>query len=164
MRITLAALVGILCIFTGPAAAQEVSIKGITVANPWARATPGGAKVGVAFFEMKAAPGPGDKLVSAKSPVAGNVEIHNHIMEGGVAKMRRVDGIAVSGGASVALKPGGYHLMLMDLKGPLKEGDRFKLTLGFEKAGEIEVEGNVLSIGAAGPQGAKQQSGGAHKH
>jgi copper(I)-binding protein len=76
-------------------------------------------------------------------------EIHNHIMEGNVAKMRRVDSIPVPDGGSVTLQPGGYHIMLMDLKGPLKAGDTVKLKLKFEKAGEMEVDAKVQPIGAS---------------
>ena len=104
--------------------------------HPWARATPGGVKVGGAYLEVKAAAGKGDRLIAVKSPVAGSAEIHSHITEGGISRMRRVDGIAIAGGKSVVLAPGGYHIMLMDLEQPLKEGDLMKLTLVFEKAGE----------------------------
>jgi copper(I)-binding protein len=150
-----------------PAEAHEYSSKGVTVAHPWARATPGGVKVGSAYLEMKAAKGHNDRLVAARSPVAGNVEIHNHIVENGIAKMRRVEGIALAGGKSVVLKPGGYHVMLMDLKQPLKEGDLLKLALVFEKAGEIEVEATVEPVGAMGPHGFDHQPSSnpaAHKH
>ena len=116
---------------------------------PWARATPGGAKVGGAYLELKAAAGAGDRLVSASSTAAGTVEIHEHANEGGVMKMRRIDGLAVPAGGSVVLKPGGYHLMLMDLKQPLKQGDKLQLTLTFEKAGALSVEGPVAPLGAA---------------
>jgi copper(I)-binding protein len=162
-------LAALLCIAIGSAIAHEFSAKGVTVAHPWARATPGGAAVGGAYLEMKAARGQGDRLVSASSPVAGAVELHNHVMEGGIARMRRVDAIPVPGGKSVILKPGGYHLMLTDLKAPLKEGDLVKITLVFEKAGPIELEATVEPIGATGPHGFDAQpktgsAGGAHKH
>jgi copper(I)-binding protein len=153
-----------------PAEAHEFANGGVTVAHPWARATPGGVKVGGAYFEIKAAAGKGDRLVAASSPVAGSVEIHNHIMEGGVARMRRVDAIPVAGGKSIVLAPSGYHVMLMDLKGPLKEGDLLKLTLVFEKAGQIEVDATVEPVGAMGPHGFDHQPGtrksgtGGHKH
>jgi copper(I)-binding protein len=155
------------------AAAQEFKIGGITVVAPWARATPGGTKVGGAYLELKAAAGAGDRLVSASSPAAGSVEIHEHASEGGVMKMRRIDGLAVPAGASVMLKPGGYHLMLMDLKQPLKQGDKLQLTLTFEKAGALSVEGPVAPLGAMAAdddagQGAsrpgKQPAKGGHKH
>jgi periplasmic copper chaperone A len=162
---------GLACLSFSAISAHEYSAKGMTVAHPWARATPGGVKIGGAFLEMKAGSGRSDRLVGARSPVAGAVELHNHIMEGNVAKMRRVDAIAVPGGKSVLLKPGGYHIMLMDLKQPLKQGDTIKLTLQFEKAGDIEVEASVEPIGAMGPHGFDHQPGhkpskaeGKHKH
>jgi periplasmic copper chaperone A len=162
-------LIALLLVGVGPAMAHEYTSKGVTVAHPWARATPGGAKVGGAYLEIKAAAGTGDRLVAVKSPAAGAAELHNHIMENGIARMRRVDAIAVPAGKSVTLKPGGYHLMLTDLKAPLKEGDLLKLTLVFEKAGEIEVEATVEPLGAMGPHGFDRQPGapaatGTHKH
>ncbi len=161
--------VAMLLIAIGVAVAHEYSAKGMTVAHPWARATPGGATIGGAYLEMKAARGQSDRLISASSPAAGAVELHSHVMEGGIAKMRRVDAIAVPGGKSVVLKPGGYHLMLTGLKAPLKQGDLLKLTLVFEKAGAIDLEATVQPIGATGPPGFDAQpktgsSGSAHKH
>jgi hypothetical protein len=162
--------IALLLIGVGFAMAHEYTSKGVTVAHPWARATPGGVKVGGAYLEIKAAAGRGDRLIAVKSPVAGAAELHNHIMENGIARMRRVDAIVVPAGKSVVLKPGGYHLMLTDLKAPLREGDLLKLTLVFEKAGEIEVEATVEPIGAMGPHGFDSQPGqppeksGAHKH
>jgi len=162
--------VALLLIAIGVATAHEFTAKGVTAIHPWARATPGGAKVGGAFLEIKAAPGQGDRLIAVRSPIAGSAEMHTHIMDGGVVRMRRVDAIALPGGKSVVLKPGGYHLMLMDLKAPLKEGDLLKLTLVFEKAGELEIEATVEPIGAKGPHGFDGQPGhppdkaDAHKH
>ena len=152
-------LLAALLIAIGAATAHEFSAKDVTVAHPWARATPGGVNVGGAFLEIKAAPGNGDRLIGGKSPVAGSVEIHSHVIDQGVARMRRVEAIAIKGGTSVVLKPGGYHVMLMDLKQPLKEGDLLKLTLSFEKAGDIEVEATVEPIGAKGPHGFDSQPG-----
>lgn len=156
-----------------PALAHEYGSKGITVAHPWARATPAGATTGAAFLEIKAGKGVTDKLVGASTKVAGVAEIHNHVMEGGMAKMRKVDAVAIPAGKSLVLGPGGYHIMLMALKQPLKEGDLLKLTLQFEKAGKIEVEASVEAVGAKGPHGfdhqpghepAKGDAAGAHKH
>ena len=162
--------VALLLIVVGAATAHEFSSKDITVSHPWARATPGGVTVGGAYFEVKAAPGPGDRLIGARSAVAGSMEVHSHSIENGVAKMRRVDGLPIKGGESVVLKPGGYHVMLLDLKKPLKEGDLLKFTLSFEKAGDIEVEATVEPIGAKGPHGfdsqpvSTEKSAGGHKH
>lgn len=127
--------------------ASPAEAKGISIVAPWARATPGGAKVGAAFLEIQAVAGSDDKLISASSPVAQTVELHDHIREGSVVKMRRIEVIAIGGGKSVTLKPGGLHLMLMDLKGPLNEGDKVELTLTFEKAGLIKVQAPVQKLG-----------------
>jgi copper(I)-binding protein len=161
--------IAMLLIVAGAAVAHEYTGKGVTVTHPWARATPGGATIGSAYLEVKAERGKGDRLIGARSPAAGTVELHNHIMEGGIAKMRRVDAIAVPGGKSVVLRPSGYHLMLTDLKAPLKEGDLVKITLVFEKAGAIDLEATVEPVGATGPHGfdAQPKTGapaGAHKH
>ena len=113
----------LLLIGIGVATAHEFTGKGVTVAHPWARATPGGVKVGGAYLEIKAAAGKGDRLIGARSPVAGSVELHTHIMDraspGCVASTRSPSPAA----RRSCCKPGGYHLMLMDLKQPLKEGD-----------------------------------------
>lgn len=157
-------LLALLALIAGAAAlsAQTTPGGGVTVVEPWARATPAGAKVGAAYMQLKAAAGAADKLVAAAvdPAVAGVVEIHNHIMEGGVARMRRVEAIPVPAGGSVALAPGGYHVMLMELKSPLKAGDSIRLKLRFEKAGEIEVEAKVRPIGAPAGKG----SGSHHGH
>jgi periplasmic copper chaperone A len=158
--------VAFLLIAIGAATAHEYTGKGMTVTHPWARATPGGVTTGGAYLEMRAAKGHADRLIGGRTEVAGAVELHTHIMEGGIAKMRRVDAIPIKAGTSMVLKPSGYHLMLTDLKAPLKQGDLVKLILVFEKAGEIEVEATVEPIGAMGPHGFDKQpaSAGQHKH
>jgi periplasmic copper chaperone A len=133
--------------------AHEVTVKGVTVAHPWARATPGGATVGAAFMEIRTEAGVTDTLVSATSPVAGRVEVHTHTMEGDVMKMRRLEALQLKAGDSRVLKPMGDHVMLFDLKKPLKEGETVTLTLTFAKAGAIEVQGTVEPAGAMGPHG-----------
>ena len=143
----------------GPALAHEYEAGDISVAHPWARATPGGAKVGAAFMEIKAKDGVADTLVSASTPAAGRVEIHTHIMDDGVMKMRRIENLPVGEGKSVVLRPSGDHIMLFDLKAPLKEGDLLPLTLVFEKAGEIKIEATVEPVGAKGPHGMDHQPG-----
>lgn len=139
--------------------AHEATSKGVTIAHPWTRATPGGATVGAAFLEIKTDKGVTDKLLSASSPAAGRVEIHTHIMDGDVMKMRRVDFIDLKDGQSHVLKPMGDHIMLFDLKQPLKEGDLVKLELTFEKAGPIALEATVEPAGAMGPHGMDHQPG-----
>jgi hypothetical protein len=139
------------------ASAHEVTVKGVTVAHPWARAMPQGATVGSAFAEMKTDKDTSDPLIGVSSPVAKSVEVHSMTMDGDVMKMRRLDGIDLKPGESHVLKPMAEHIMLFGLTQPLKEGDLIKLTLTFAKAGPIEVEGTVEPPGAMGPHGVDHQ-------
>ena len=123
----------------------------ISVSNPFSRASAPQAKAGAAFLTVTIDAGT-DKLVGASSPVAEKAELHAHLMEGGIAKMRPVEGgITVNAGTPTELKPGGLHIMLMGLKAPLKQGDSFPLTLKFEKAGEVSVTVPVQGPGAMAP-------------
>jgi periplasmic copper chaperone A len=124
----------------------------VTVTNAWARATPGGATIGAAYAVIEAAVGgSGDVLVSISTPVAGRAEIHTHIEEDGVMKMRKAGKITVAAGGKHVLVPGGDHIMLFDLKAPLKQGQPIPLTLTFEKSGAIPVNATVEAVGANGP-------------
>lgn len=136
-----------------PVAAEQPASKGVSVGDAWTRATPGGATIGAAYLTVAAAKGAGDKLIAAKSDVAERVELHTHLMEGDVMKMRRVESIGVPDGSYVRLKPSGDHIMLIGLKQPLKQGGTVMLTLVFEKAGSIDVEARIEAIGATGPRG-----------
>jgi copper(I)-binding protein/uncharacterized protein YcnI len=127
-------------------AKPAATVGDIAIAAPFARATP--VKVGGAFMLLKNGGKADDKLVKAASPVAEHVEIHEHVMEGGAMRMRPVDGVSVPAGGTAELQPGGYHVMLIGLKHPLKEGDHFPLTLTFEKAGTVTIQVPVLKPGA----------------
>ena len=140
-----------------PVAAHESSANGITVAHPWARATPSGAKVGAAYLTITSAAGQDDTLVGAATDAARVAELHNHVMEGDVMKMRKVEGVDIAAGKTVLFQPSGYHVMLIDLMKPLKEGDTLNLVLKFKKAGDIPVEATVEPIGAKGPHGLSYQ-------
>ena len=131
-----------------------------TVAEPWVSSTVAGQKATGAFLQITSAAG--GRLVSASSPVAGVVEIHEMAMEGNVMKMRALPkGLDLPAGKAVALKPGGLHVMLMDLKQPLKAGDTVPLSLVVEGAANkretIEVKATVRGAQAA-------PAGGEHKH
>ena len=128
------------------ASAQDV---GPRVEQAWARATAGRSTTGAAYLTIESATP--DELIGASTPVAGRAEIHSHSEENGVMRMRQVDAVPVRPGAPAVLKPGGNHIMLMDLKHPLKVGDSFPLTLRFAKAGDREVTIHVEKPGAAGP-------------
>ncbi len=125
----------------------------ISVITPWARATPGGVRVGAAYLEVRTLSKTGDRLIAVASPRAGRAELHSHVMENGVMKMRKVDGFAVGSESSLVFAPGGNHIMLLDLKGPLKPKEKLPLTLTFEKAGAVTVTANVAPIGAQGLDG-----------
>jgi len=121
----------------------------VQIEHAWTRATPPGAKVGGGYMTIKNA-GAADKLVGASSSVAAKVELHVHINDNGVMKMREVPGgYDIPAKGAFELKPGGAHLMFMDLKAPLKEGDKVTVTLKFEKAGEVKTEFQVGGMGAS---------------
>ena len=129
----------------------------IQLEKPWLRATAPGAKVGGGYMLIRNQGAAADKLVAASSPAAGKVELHVHVNEGGVMKMREVPGYDVPAKGSFELKPGGAHLMFMDLKAPFKEGDKLPVTLKFEKAGAVKAE---FQVGGLGGSSAPMQ----HKH
>lgn len=120
----------------------------ITVREPWVRGTVAAQKATGAFMQISSKSGAA--LVSASSPVAGVVEIHNMVVDGGVMKMRAVPKIDLPAGKSVELKPGSYHVMLMDLKQPLKEGETVPLTLTFEQQDKrqaiVEIKAPVKAL------------------
>ena len=137
------------------AAARDFKKGTIMVQEPWARATIPD-RPGAAYARIMNMGGDGDRLVGAASAAAGRVELHTHLMEGDVMKMRRIEAIDVPAEGGVALEPGGHHLMLFDLAEPLKEGTSFPMTLSFEKAGEIEVVVEVQAMGSGGMSGMKE--------
>ena len=141
---TLALVAGL--VVTSAALAQPAQLE---VTNAWARATPGKAENGAAYVTIESPTA--DRLVSASSPVAKKAELHTMSMQGMVMKMRPIAGLDVPPGQSLTLKPGGEHIMLMGLNGPLRQGQSFPLTLTFEKAGTRTVTVAVEKPGAAGP-------------
>lgn len=149
---------------TLPALAQEIVKGDIKVSQPWARASPGGAKVGAGYLTITNTGKTPDKLMGGTAAVSTVFEIHDMTMTDGVMRMRRVDGgLEIKPGQTVTLRPGGLHVMFMQLKEPLKQGEKVKGTLVFEKAGTVEVEYAVAPIGAAGPDG-KSPGGGMSHH
>ena len=122
----------------------------VTVSEPWVRATVPQQKATGAFMKLQSTQDA--KLISAKSPAAGIVEVHEMALEGGVMKMRAVDVLALPMGKAVELKPGGYHVMLMDLKSQVKDGDAVALTLTFEtkdgKRQTLEVKAPARNMNA----------------
>ena len=121
----------------------------IMVHDGWARASLGKAPNSAAYMMLMTHGDESDKLVGAATPVAETAELHNHVMDGDIARMRPVDAIEIRPGESVTLEPGGFHIMLMGLKKKLDEGQTVPLTLTFEKAGEVKVDLPIQSLKAA---------------
>jgi hypothetical protein len=129
--------------------AHEYKLNHLVLSHPWSRATPPGAKVGGGFVVIANSGAEADRLLKAEAAFAGKVELHEMKVENGVMTMRPLaNGIEIPAGGEAALKPGGLHVMFMDLKEPLKEGEMRKARLVFEKAGAIEVEFKVEAVGA----------------
>lgn len=112
----------------------------LTIHHPWARAVPSAAVRNSAAFFTVENKGAADRLVGVSGSVADKLEIHTMVREAGVMRMREVKALDIPANGKLELKPGGLHIMLIGLKSPLKEGDRFPLTLRFEKAGEVKVD------------------------
>jgi periplasmic copper chaperone A len=133
--------------FHEAASAQSVKVGELTIEHPYANATPAGSKNGAAYF--KAINNQGklpDRLLSARTSIATSTELHTMRMDGNIMRMREVTSIELPASGVTLFGQGtenGYHVMLMGLKEPLKEGDSFKLNLKFEKAGEVEVSVQV---------------------
>ncbi len=132
-----------------PALAHDFKVGAIEVEHPWARATVASVPNGGAFMELNNTGKEADRLVSAASPAAERVELHTHIDDGGVMKMRQVPAVELAPGATLKLAPGGLHVMLLGLKEPLVKGKTIPLTLTFEKAGAVTVEIEVQAAGDA---------------
>ena len=148
------AAVGIWLAAATPALAHDYTLGPLHVVHPWARATLGGAEVAGGYMKVENKGGEPDRLVSASSEIAARVELHDMKVEDGIMKMQALkDGLAIAPGGTAEFKPGSYHVMFMGLKAPLKQGERFKATLVFEKAGKVEVEFAIDAAGAKEPAG-----------
>jgi copper(I)-binding protein len=152
MRQSLAAAISLAVIAICPALAQEhqeYKAGSVRIEAPWIRATPAGAEVAGGYMKLENTGKEPDRLIGGATSVAGKFEVHEMKMDGSVMRMRELPGgLELKPGQSVELKPGSYHLMLMDLKRQLKEGDKVKGTLVFEKAGKVDLEYTVRGMGA----------------
>ena len=119
---------------------------GPSIRVPWARASRG--KTSAVYFSLVGEGNRSDRLIAAACEIARHTEIHTHIEENGVFRMRKVDGVDVPAGRTVEFRPGGYHLMLMGLRKPLEKGELFDLDLVFEKAGKRTARVVVQAAGA----------------
>lgn len=142
----------LLALVASPALAQ------VGIDQPWMRATPPGAQVAGGFMIITNKGSAADRLVGATSPVAERVELHVSVHEGGMMKMKQVQGFDVPANGQFVLQPGGGHMMFVNIKRPIKQGEKIPVTLKFKNAGEMTVEYAVGGVGAMGA------GGGAHRH
>ena len=133
----------------GIAQAQSAKVGSVQIENAYTRSTVPGQMAAGGFMKIENK-GAVDELISASSPVAGEVQLHEMAMEGNVMKMRQVKEVVVPAGGAVELKPGGMHLMFINIKAPLTAGETVPVKLKFAKAGEVEVKMPVNAMGAQG--------------
>ena len=131
--------------------AAEVAVGTLRITSAWARATPPGASVGAAYATIENRGEADDRLLSAASPAARAVELHQTIEENGMAKMRPLEDAVAPAAGALEMRPGGTHIMLVGLAAPLKAGETVPVTLLFETAGAVTVDLIVAPIGADGP-------------
>jgi copper(I)-binding protein len=144
MKIALKAAAAGLMFVAFAAQAQQYKAGDLTIEHVWARPTAGPNKMGAAYLTLKNGGKEADTLQSASSPDADKVELHEHIHDNGVMRMRKVEGgVAIPAGGTVAFQPGGYHIMLMGLKHDLEDGKTMPMTLSFAHAGSVEVQVKV---------------------
>jgi copper(I)-binding protein len=143
------ALLAAALLWSVTALAHSYKLGDLEIGHPWARATPPTAPAGGGYLTITNKGATADKLVAVRSPAAGATQVHEMKMEGNVMRMRELEGgLAIPPGGTVTLAPGGFHLMLMGLKAPFKQGEKVPVTLVFEKAGSIDVELAVVAMGA----------------
>lgn len=127
----------------------------LIIEAPWTRATPGGAKVAGGFLTVRNTGTEADRLIGGTFPNAPRVEVHEMAVIDGTMRMREVrGGIEIPAGGSVQLRPGGFHMMFMELSQPVRTGAPVRGTLVFQKAGSVEISYDVAPVGAPGPSGA----------
>lgn len=148
LKSTLLAAAAASFLSTGAAAAHDFTLGPIRIDHPWARASAGAVRVGAAYMTLRNGGTSGDRLLMAATPQAARVELHSHVMKDGTAMMQEVKAIDINAAGTAELKPGGLHVMLFDLKAPLREGESFPLTLTFERAGTVTVQVKVEKRGA----------------
>jgi copper(I)-binding protein len=132
---------------------SKISVGTLKIENAFSRPTPGGATVAVGYLTIVNSGSAPDRLVSATSDISAKTQIHEMKVENGVMEMRELTaGLPIPAGATVRLKPGGDHIMFVDLKHPVKPNDVIHAVLTFEKAGKVDVPFKAAgSMGAMSP-------------
>jgi copper(I)-binding protein len=148
---------------TAASAEQSWKLGALTIAAPWTRVTPKGAKVAGGYVRITNNGAEPDRLIGGSFDLSARVEVHEMAMDGGVMRMRELaKGLEIKPGETVELRPGGLHLMFMDMKGALEAGKPVSGRLTFQKAGSIDVTFAVAPLGATSPTGAAAPAAGGH--
>jgi len=151
----LAGIVLVACALADSVLAEDIKAGDLVISRAWSRATPSGAKVAGGYLTIENKGSLPDRLVGGGGEAAGRIEVHEMAMNNGVMTMRPLEqGLTIEPGKTVKLAPGGYHLMLFDLKNPLRQGEKVGVTLEFERAGKVSFPLDVQGVGAQGPAGA----------
>ena len=130
------------------AMATDYKAGSLAISGPWSRATPKGTQAGVGYLAIKNNGTTPDRLIGGSVEVAGHFELHVTIIENGIARMRKRSEIEIKPGETIEFKPGGSHVMFVNLKNPLSKGEHINGTLVFERVGKVQIEYSVEGIGA----------------
>ena len=162
MRVLLTALLVSSTLFSFQSMAHDYTAGDLHIQHPWSRALPPVAPTGAAYMVIENRGDASDTLTGAVTPVAEYTELHEHVHQGELMKMQRIDEVAIAAGEQVEFSPGGHHVMLFELKEPLVAGNKYPMTLTFERAGEVEVE--VYVSGDADQDDAASHANHGHTH
>jgi hypothetical protein len=143
-------LVGMIatCFLSAGALASDYKAGSLEIIGPWSRTTPKGASTAIGYTTIKNTGTTPDRLIGGSIEVAASFQLHSMVMENGIAKMRDLKDVEIKPGQTIAFKPGGSHLMFVNLKHALSQGEHVKGTLVFEHAGTVQIEYDVAGIGA----------------
>lgn len=164
MRHLLAATLATTALLSQPLLAHDYKLGDLHIDHPWSRAMPAVATTGAAYLVIRNSGENTDTLLSASTPAAGKTELHEHVHEDGLMKMRELPQVEIAAGEQVEFKPGGYHVMMFNLKQPLDAGTKFPLTLTFAIAGEIEVDVHVEDNGGGHSDHGNHSDSESHDH
>ncbi|EWY42475.1 copper(I)-binding protein [Skermanella stibiiresistens SB22] len=138
--------------FVASAHAEMAKVGDLVIEQAWARATTPSAKTGATYLSVRNTGPESDSILSMETPVASHAMAHQTRQENDVSRMSEAGPLSVPPGGALEMKPGGTHIMLMDLGGGLRLGQQFPLTITFEKAGKVEIPVKVGKPGAMGPE------------
>jgi copper(I)-binding protein len=150
--VAMASALGLALLAMTAASAADYDVGSIHISQPWSRATPKGASAGAAYMTITNNGKTPDRVNCVSSDASAECQIHSMTMDNGVMQMRPVEGgLEIKPGETVTLKPGSFHMMLLNLQHPLEQGNSMKATLKFDNAGSVDVEYPIVALGAAAP-------------